>query len=211
MMSSAVYYYIDQMYEDDLDQVHAIDVLSFPHPWSVSTYHNELHARQHSRYLVARVSAHLPKPTRTQSWLMQIVQHVVPKPPSTPASVPRDPIVGHGGIWLSLDEGHITTIAVHPDHRGRGVGELLVIGLIDQAYELGAQQLTLEVRTSNTTAQRLYNKYGFAEHGVRPRYYTDNNEDAVIMWTENIHSISFVQRLREMRSRLHERLRQLPQ
>lgn len=205
-----MYYYIDQMHEEDLEQVHAIDVLSFPHPWSISTYRNELHARQHSRYLVARVSSHLPQPVRQVTWLEQLVQHVVPKPNSTQGLPPRDPIVGHGGIWLSLDEGHITTIAVHPDHRGRGVGELLLIGLIDEAYDLGAQQLTLEVRVSNNTAQRLYNKYGFAEHGVRPRYYTDNNEDAVIMWTESIHSTSFVQRLREMRSRLHQRLRQHP-
>jgi ribosomal-protein-alanine N-acetyltransferase len=136
---------------------------------------------------------------------------VAPKPQSVQPSTTRDLIVGHGGIWLSLDEGHITTIAVHPDHRGRGIGELLVIGLIDQAYELGAQQLTLEVRVSNTNAQRLYHKYGFAEHGIRHRYYTDNNEDAMIMWTENIHSAAFVERLREMRSRLHQRLRQLPQ
>jgi ribosomal-protein-alanine N-acetyltransferase len=199
------------MYEEDLEQVHAIDVLSFPHPWSISTYRNELHARQHSRYLVARVSAQLPQPSRPTTWLEQIVQHVVPKPQSAQPSIMRESIVGHGGIWLSLDEGHITTIAVHPDHRGRGIGELIVIGLIDQAYDLGAQQLTLEVRVSNTNAQRLYNKYGFAEHGIRHRYYTDNNEDAVIMWTENIHSASFVERLREMRSRLHQRLRQLPQ
>ena len=206
-----MYYYTDQMYEEDLEQVHAIDVRSFPHPWSISTYRNELHARQHSRYLVARVSAQLPQPSRPPTWLEQLVHHVAPKPQSVQPSTTRDLIVGHGGIWLSLDEGHITTIAVHPDHRGRGIGELLVIGLIDQAYELGAQQLTLEVRVSNTNAQRLYHKYGFAEHGIRHRYYTDNNEDAMIMWTENIHSAAFVERLREMRSRLHQRLRQLPQ
>lgn len=205
-----MYYYIDQMYEEDLEQVHAIDILSFPHPWSISTYRNELHARQHSRYLVVRVSSQLPQPTKPTTWLDQLVQHVVPKSSSAPPTQSREPIVGHGGIWLSLDEGHITTLAVTPDHRGRGVGELLLIGLIDEAYELGAQQLTLEVRVSNTNAQRLYNKYGFAEHGIRPRYYTDNNEDAMIMWTESIHSASFVQRLREMRSRLHQRLRQHP-
>ena len=205
-----MYYYIDQMHEDDLEQVHAVDILSFPHPWSISPYRNELHARQHSRYLVARVSSQLPQPMRPATWLEQLVQHVAPKPHSTTVTPSRHPLVGHGGIWLSLDEGHITTIAVHPDHRGRGVGELLLIGLIDEAYDLGAQQLTLEVRVSNTTAQRLYNKYGFAEHGIRPRYYTDNNEDAVIMWTDSIHSAGFVQRLREMRSRLHQRLQQLP-
>lgn len=198
------------MYEEDLEQVHTIDVLSFPHPWSTSTYRNELHARQHSRYLVARVSSYLPQPHRTATWFEQLIQQVIPPPKRTQPTVSHDPIVGHGGIWLSLDEGHITTIAVHPDHRSRGIGELLVIGLIDQAYELGAQQLTLEVRVSNVAAQRLYHKYGFAEHGIRHRYYTDNNEDAIIMWTESIHSPSFVQRLREMRSRLHQRLRQIP-
>lgn len=91
-------------------------------------------------------------------------------------------VVGYGGIWLILDEGHITNIAVHNDYRGTGVGNLLVEGLIDVCRERNIRAMTLEVRKSNEIAKSLYSKYGFKGYGVRPRYYSDNNEDAIIMW-----------------------------
>jgi ribosomal-protein-alanine N-acetyltransferase len=116
------------------------------------------------------------------------------------------PIVGYGGLWLTVDDAHITTIAVDPPHRGFGVGELLLNGLIDSAYELKARMLTLEVRVSNTVAQRLYIKYGFQPAGTRPRYYTDNGEDALIMWTEAIDTPEYQARLSELRRQLYTRL-----
>ncbi len=86
------------------------------------------------------------------------------------------------------------------------MGELLLNGLIDAAYELRAKMLTLEVRVSNAVAQRLYVKYGFQPAGTRPRYYTDNSEDALIMWTESIDTPEYQSRLSELRRQLYARL-----
>lgn len=91
-------------------------------------------------------------------------------------------IIGYGGVWIIVDEGHITNIAVHPDYRGRGIGNYIVEGLIDICEKNGIYNMTLEVRVSNYVAQSLYRKYGFKEAGIRPRYYSDTNEDALIMW-----------------------------
>lgn len=93
-------------------------------------------------------------------------------------------VVGYGGIWLILDEGHITNIAVHNDYRGYGIGHRLVDGLVDVCYELNIARMTLEVREFNTPARNLYNNHGFIDMGKRPGYYADNNEDAIIMWKE---------------------------
>lgn len=91
-------------------------------------------------------------------------------------------IIGYAGMWHVCDEGHITNIAVHPEFRGVGVGSLLMETLIEKAVELDITSMTLEVRKSNTAAQALYRKYGFADGGFRKAYYADNNEDAIIMW-----------------------------
>jgi ribosomal-protein-alanine N-acetyltransferase len=91
-------------------------------------------------------------------------------------------VVGYGGIWLIIDEGHITNIASDLDYRRMGVGKSLVEGLIHVCSEKEISSMTLEVRKSNIAAQNLYKKYGFIEAGVRPKYYADDNEDAIIMW-----------------------------
>lgn len=90
--------------------------------------------------------------------------------------------IGYAGMWHICDEGHITNIAVHPEFRRNGVGCALMEALLKAAKELGISALTLEVKKSNYSAQRLYKKYGFTEEGFRKGYYADNNEDAIIMW-----------------------------
>jgi ribosomal-protein-alanine N-acetyltransferase len=97
-----------------------------------------------------------------------------------------DVVIGFGGIWLILDEGHITNIAVHPEFRGIGAGDMIVEALIEVCKLEGINSMTLEVRASNATAQKLYKKHGFIEEGVRKNYYTDTKEDAVIMWRYNL-------------------------
>jgi ribosomal-protein-alanine N-acetyltransferase len=114
-------------------------------------------------------------------------------------------IVGYAGLWLSLDEAHITTFAVLPDYRRRKIGERMLVALFDRAERLGAEWLTLEVRASNLPAQRLYEKYGFRPAGVRRRYYSDNNEDAIIMWTERLRDRAVRERLSKLRAALEER------
>lgn len=95
-------------------------------------------------------------------------------------------IIGYAGMWIILDEGHITTIAVHPEYRGIGAGNLLIESLIELCKIEHVNSMTLEVRKSNIPAQNLYKKYGFLECGVRKSYYGDNKEDAIIMWKYRI-------------------------
>ncbi|MBD7912973.1 MULTISPECIES: ribosomal protein S18-alanine N-acetyltransferase [Clostridium] len=90
--------------------------------------------------------------------------------------------VGFAGVWIIVDEGHITNIAVHPEFREKGIGSDLVQSLIEHSKSWGCHSLTLEVRASNKPAQNLYKKFGFVEEGIRKRYYQDNKEDAIIMW-----------------------------
>lgn len=95
-------------------------------------------------------------------------------------------IIGYAGMWLILDEGHITNIAVHPEYRGIGAGNLLLEGLIEICKNESINSITLEVRKSNVVAQSLYEKYGFIQEGLRKEYYGDNKEDAIIMWKHNV-------------------------
>ena len=97
-------------------------------------------------------------------------------------------VVGYAGVWLMVDEAHITTFAVHPDWRRQGVGRRLLLALLVVAEELGAATMTLEVRVSNLAAQALYAAHGFAVAGRRERYYTDDGEDAYIMTTPPLDS-----------------------
>jgi len=110
-----------------------------------------------------------------------------------------DTVVGYAGLWLMVDEAHITTFAVLPQHRRRKIGEHMLQRLFDVAEEMGAEWLTLEVRVSNLPAQRLYEKYGFRRAGVRRRYYSDNNEDALILWTDRIRDRAVRERLATLR------------
>jgi tRNA threonylcarbamoyl adenosine modification protein YeaZ/ribosomal-protein-alanine acetyltransferase len=93
-------------------------------------------------------------------------------------------IAAYGGMWIILDEAHITNIAVHPEYRGQKIGEKLVMALLQRAKENKAAGITLEVRKSNIAARNLYKKLGFKDSGIRKGYYADTGEDAIIMWKE---------------------------
>ena len=204
-----MYYFIESMIEGDIEPVQDIERRSFTTSWSANTYRHELRHPSNSRYIVGRASTTPPPPRApAQSPRRGLLAQLFPSIFGMTASPHPSPypIVGYGGLWLSVDEGHITTIAVAPEYRGRGIGELLLNGLIDQAIDVKATRLTLEVRISNEPAQRLYLKYGFQPSGTRPRYYTDNGEDALIMWTDVITEPAYVQRLEELRERLAVRL-----
>lgn len=117
------------------------------------------------------------------------------------------PIIGFAGMWFAFDEAHVTTIGVDPPHRGRGLGEVLFLAMVDETIARGANWLTLEVRVSNTAAQALYRKYGFTVHGTRRRYYSDNNEDAHIMWSRALSDPEVRAEIERRRKALADRLR----
>lgn len=93
-------------------------------------------------------------------------------------------VIGYAGLWMIMDEGHVTNIAVDPDYRGLKLGEKLLRTLMSMCVASGGRKMTLEVRVTNTVAQNLYRKYGFERVGIRKGYYTDNKEDAMIMWVD---------------------------
>ncbi|AFS77349.1 ribosomal-protein-alanine acetyltransferase RimI [Gottschalkia acidurici 9a] len=93
-----------------------------------------------------------------------------------------DRVVAYGGVWLIIDEGHVTNIAVHTQYRGKEIGSLILDELIRLCKQKNMTSMTLEVRKSNEAAKNLYKKFNFEEIGIRPKYYSDNNEDAIIMW-----------------------------
>jgi [ribosomal protein S18]-alanine N-acetyltransferase len=112
--------------------------------------------------------------------------------------------VAYGGMWLMVDEAHVTTFAVLPDWRRRGVGGRLMLDLMSVARQLGARVMTLEVRLSNKPARELYHRFGFRPVGVRPRYYSDNGEDALIMTTGALTTPEMTARYAELVQRYGE-------
>lgn len=116
----------------------------------------------------------------------------------------KDKLIGYTGFWLIGEEAHITTLAVHPENRRQHIGERLLIHDIQQAQKVGANWITLEVRVSNESAQQLYYKYGFKSLGVRRNYYQDNDEDALVLWTESIRTPEFKKLVKERTDFLNE-------
>lgn len=112
-------------------------------------------------------------------------------------------VVGYGGMWVIMDEAHITTLAVDPIHQRRKIGERILIALLEESILRGASRATLEVRENNVAAQRLYRKFGFREAAIRKHYYTDNQEHALIMWADDIRDAEFQWKLAELKRQLH--------
>ena len=111
-------------------------------------------------------------------------------------------ITAYGGMWLMVDEAHITTFAVHPSWRRQRIGERLLLAFLDLAVARQAHEATLEVRLSNLAARRLYEKYGFRPVGLRPRYYSDDHEDALIMTTLPLNDPAMRERIALRRAEL---------
>ncbi len=114
-------------------------------------------------------------------------------------------LVGYCGCWQILEEAHITNVAVSPKYRRRHIGEALLTAIIKSCYKEMIKYITLEVRVSNEPAIKLYEKYSFKSLGTRKGYYQDNNEDALIMWTENIFYDKFKNRYEENLKNLEEK------
>ncbi len=201
-------YYVRLAYKEDIAQVTEIDREAFPTLWPPVDYEHELQSWL-AHYIVAYDDSEMGEeaevtvaPEKSLSRLTSRVRQLFNDEHFFSSELPppgRQYIIGFAGFWIMADEAHITNIAVRKIHRRRGIGELLLISIIDLATELNARNLTLEVRASNTAAQSLYYKYGFSQVGLRRGYYTDNKEDAVLMSAENITSASFQSRLNQLK------------
>ncbi len=104
-------------------------------------------------------------------------------------------LVGFGGLMFVVDEAHVTTLSVHPDHQGRRIGTRLLAVLAREARRRGTKALTLEVRAGNEPAKALYRRFGFAPAGIRKNYYAEVGEDALIMWAHDVDSDDYAGRL----------------
>lgn len=180
-----------------LDLVMDIEQAAFSAPWSAHAYEYELNHNAMAHYYVALPQTE-PSITARVPFLRSLFGN----------SNDNAPVIGYGGFWLMTDEAHISTIASHPEWRHRGVGELLLVAMIESAAEMAARTVTLEVRLSNRVAQTLYLKYGFDVVGERRRYYSDNGEDALIMTTSFIRSADYQTRFQKLKDELLVRLSQ---
>ena len=114
----------------------------------------------------------------------------------------NDKVLGYLGLWRVIDEAHITTLAVHPEHRREHIAQRLLLNMLDFCYQEKVKYITLEVRVSNEGAKKLYEKFGFMSLGIRKQYYQDNNEDAIIMWTKNIFDENYKKIVSDMKNEL---------
>jgi ribosomal-protein-alanine N-acetyltransferase len=196
------------MMMSDVPRVIEIERLAYPSTWPPSAYRKELQDNRWAHYIVLRdkkiveerMAIGVQEPEKPRRFFPL---SLLPGRTSTTATAPElSSIIGFAGLWLMVDEAHITTIAMHPDFRRKGLGEFLLVNLIDIAYDIGAKWVTLEVRVSNNIAQNLYRKYGFREKGLRQKYYSDNQEDALIMWTDEINSPGYKQQFQRLKATL---------
>lgn len=121
--------------------------------------------------------------TFAKPWSLRDFEHEMKENPAARYLVAESEgmVIAYAGIWVILDESHITNIAVSHSYRGNGIGRCITVRLLQYASNLGARYATLEVRRSNLTAQNLYRSLGFEKVGIRKKYYEDNGEDALIM------------------------------
>jgi ribosomal-protein-alanine N-acetyltransferase len=168
---------IRPMILDDLEQVVAIDQMSFSLPWPAHSFRYELLENDVSRQWVATVDE-----AKIAAFGSETNAH---DPGADAQSVSKTPkIISMIVIWLILDEVHIATIATHPDYRGRGIGRKILLTALRECAAQGALSATLEVRERNRIAIDMYRKLGFSVVGRRKRYYQDTNEDAILMTLE---------------------------
>ncbi len=206
-------YKVRPMHIEDVPQVVEIEREAFPTQWPPTPFKRELQNRL-ARYLVVCQEGEVweAPPRQGLSLLLDKLGRLLTR---RQAPVPHNTqdqlfIVGAVGFWLLYDEAHITTIAVRESHRGQGLGELLLHASIEMAISLRSRVVSLEVRASNNGAQTLYEKYGFQRAGVRRAYYTDNNEDAVIMTTDTLDSTAFRERFQKLKQDLTRRMNTVP-
>lgn len=201
---------------DDIAQVMEVEQQSFPTIWPPTAFKREIQQNRRGRYLVAvrrregaeesrngASSEGDPRLSRLGRYVGGL-RHILDGE-ETPPEERNELVVGFVGVWLLIEEAHIVTLAVRDDYRRRGVGELLLITIIETARLAGQEVVTLECRVSNAAALRLYEKYGFRRVGIRSRYYTDDQEDAYALSVGDIGAASYERRFERLRNEHRQR------
>lgn len=169
---------------DDLDAVMPLERQIFTEPWTRRMYLSDLTKNDLATYLAVRpAEGTAPAAVTADGWMTGDWQAAANA--AAADARPYAPILGWGGFWLMVDEAHIATVASHPDYRGCGLGQWLMLALMDAAQARGALTVTLEVRAGNAPAIKLYDKLGFQIAGERVAYYRDG-ETALIMTTPRL-------------------------
>jgi len=215
-------YVVEPMLVRHIPAVSAIEEQSFSTSWPPSAYRREIERNEMAFYYVAKRVADAEPSRRDRRFPITGTNNAIEagilarlgrlirgeaRRFAPQEAEELESIVGYAGMWLMLDEAHVTTIAVDPAYRGQGIGELLIVVLLERSLALGAAETTLECRMSNDVAQALYRKYTFKDAGVRKRYYSDDGEDALIMTTEKLDTELFQGVFEANRDRLLSRLR----
>jgi ribosomal-protein-alanine N-acetyltransferase len=191
---------IEPMQPAHIPAVVAIDREAFSLPWPERAYRHEVTQNEFAHYYVLCPQSVTHSPPPMSAW-QRLWQGMRPRP-TTGTSI----ILGYGGFWLMYDEAHISTLAVRAEYRRQGLGELMLVVLLEEARRLRALRVTLEVRVSNAAAQALYAKYSFEQVGRRKAYYNDNREDALILTTPELASLAYKDLVENRRRDLLRRL-----
>jgi ribosomal-protein-alanine N-acetyltransferase len=208
-------YHIRRMSDGDIPQAVEIDLEAFPNQWphaSSSSFHHELR-NQLAHYIVVGEDCVPENGGNGQAvtGLKEIASYIrqlfLRDRFSGSAGQGIEYLAGMAGIWMMVDEAHIVTIAVRNNRKNLGLGEWLLINIIELAVQLRAKYVTLEVRVSNKTAQALYEKYGFTRAGTRKKYYSDNGEDALILTTCELDSPAYQSTLQDLKAEHRNRWR----
>jgi len=189
-------YRLRRMEPGDVPVVTGIDRLSFPTPWPSAAFERELKRPHAYYYVLLRPEGEAAQPSSDRGWTDRLRALL--------GLTRESRVIGYVGFRLEGDAGHITTIALHPDRQGLGLGELLLVVALDRMLSLDAEIATLEMRPSNDVARNLYEKYGFEVERRRPGYYRDG-EDAWVMTAKvdrDVYRDLLAQRRDELRGRL---------
>lgn len=212
-------YLIEPMRLSDIAEVMDIEREAYTNGWPASAFRREIRENRLARYIVLREvdsldapDAGVPAPgtaeTDSGDWLgerLKLLRRWFTIREDV-EDVRPGRIAGYLGLWLMVDEAHITNVAVRRTHRRQGLAHLLLLAAFDISRQVAAKVLTLEVRVSNEGAQTLYEKFGFSVVGKRKGYYSDNREDALIMTTAELTDPDYQEQLRRLRVETAERV-----
>ena len=191
---------IEELTERHLSAVLQMDQDCLGGLWTEAGYRREIDS-PNSQLLIIKSAPALSNPGYPKPTLQSC-----PQPPSPPSSNLEPQIIGIGCVWFILEEAHITALAIQAPYRRQGLGQFLLISLLETAIQRQSEWATLEVRLSNEPAQKLYERLGFIAIGQRKKYYQDTGEDALILWNKGLQKRSFHHDLEQLKNKTRVKL-----